>query len=120
VHDQDDKCDKDNIIRQLLKVQAQITVTPLVTHGNPNVYCLDSCIKPNTNHYDNKYDCDTTWESGCRPKCNFTLTQVVCVEIPISIDVDVDIKKGIVCCGRPEIKDKDEKRKCKQFYMPMI
>lgn len=119
--DQDNKCDKENIVRQLLKVQAQITVTPLVTHGEPNVYCIDSCIKHNSNCHDHRYDCDTFWESGCsRHKCNFTLTQLICVEIPISFDADVDIKEGIVCCGRPEIENKDEDRKHKQFYMQMI
>lgn len=121
------KCDKENTIEQLIKVQAQITVTPLVEHGNPKVYCIDSCIKPisdccnqqccNCNYYDcNCYDyCDrnpnqnTTCESGkSKTKCNYTLTQIICVEIPISIDADVDIKEGIVCCDRPNAKPIDK------------
>lgn len=120
MHEQNDKC-KENIIRELLKVQAQITVTPLVRHGEPKVFCIDSCIKPNKRCPDHGYGCDTFWESGCsRNRCNFTLTQVICVEIPISFDAEVDIKEGIVCCGRPEIKDRDVNRKGKQFYMQMI
>lgn len=138
------KCDKENIIQQLVKVQAEITVTPLVKHENPKVYCIDSCIKPNSdccnqqccncNYCDCDYECcdcynqrccncnycncdccdrnpnqDTTCESGrSKTKCNYTLTQIICVEIPISIDADIDIKEGIVCCDRPNAKPIDK------------
>lgn len=137
--DQYNRCDKENIVSQLLKVQAQITVTPLVKHGNPNVYCMNSCIKPNSDYCDHEcddcndcdYDCcdccdcgsdyDTDWKPRrTKDKCNFTLTQVICIEIPISIDADVDIQEGIVCCGRPDVKSIDDINKKKQFYMQMI
>lgn len=134
-------CDKEKIIRQLLKVQAQITVTPQVKHGIPKVYCIKSNIKPNSNCYNHDcYDCDcdccdcdccdccgcdsdynATWESGgSKHRCNFTLTQVICVEIPISIDTDVDIDEGIICCSKPEFKSIDDKNKNKQFCMQIF
>lgn len=92
--DQFNSCDKENIVHQLLKVQAQVSVTPIVKHGKHKVYCLDSCIKPNS-------DC---CNDGPDHNCNFTLTQIICVEIPICFDADVDIKKGILCCGKPYVK----------------
>lgn len=102
MHDQNNKCE--NIVRQLLKVQAQVKVTPFVKHGEPNVYCIDSQIKPKRKCHDYEYEGDSHWESDClRNKCNFTLTQLICVEIPICVDADIDIKEGIVCCGKPEV-----------------
>ncbi len=95
-------CGKENILSQLLKVQAQIKVTPLVKHGRPKVYCISSGIKPNSQDCDYKCDsCDDDYESA--GTCKFTLTQLIKVEIPISFDADVDIKKGVLCCGKPEI-----------------
>ncbi|MGI6733614.1 MAG: hypothetical protein ACOX4J_05505 [Anaerovoracaceae bacterium] len=48
-------------------------------------------------------------------KYNYTLTQIICIEIPISIDADVDIKEGILCCGEPEIQPLDDiNKKIKQ------
>lgn len=110
--DQFDICDKENIIHQLIKVQAQVKVTPLVKHGVPKIHCIDSCIKPHSDCHDydcdchdydcSDYDCDCA--DGSDHDCNFTLTQIICVEVPISFDVDVDVKKGILCCGEPYIK----------------
>ncbi|MEA4987348.1 MAG: hypothetical protein VB095_04765 [Anaerovorax sp.] len=125
--DQYTNCEK--MIRQLLEVQAQITVKPLVEYGKPNVYCVDSSITPNpdccncdcNSSVDNCYDCDcnycdcdcydwgsnynAVWESErSRHQCNYTLTQVICVEIPIYIEADVEIDEGIVCCDSPEIE----------------
>jgi len=139
VSDQHAECDKEKIIRQLLKVQAQVTVTPLVKHGMPKVYCINSSLKRNFDCCVREccdYDCchcdccdccdccdwdpvyDTAWESGrTKHKCNFTLTQLICVEIPISIDADVDVDEGIVCCGRPDFKSIDDKNENNQFYM---
>lgn len=145
--DQPNHCDKENMISQLLKVQAQITVTPLVKHGDPKVSCIDSFIRPSfgcCDHdsfdYDDYCDChcdccnhstgyDTVCESRRKPACNFTLTQLICVEIPISMDVDVDIQEGILCCDRPEVESTNDDRKTdnkidrnrkKPFFMQMI
>ncbi|MDD2190541.1 MAG: hypothetical protein PHS11_06725 [Eubacteriales bacterium] len=118
MHDQNNECGRENIIRQLLKVQAQVTVAPFVKCGETNVYCVDSHIKPNRNCKNKKYGCDTFWESGCtRNECNFTLTQIIGIEIPISFDAKVEIKEGIVCCGRPELENESEDRENKQFIM---
>lgn len=158
---QDNKCGKENIIRQLVKVQAQVSIMPDVKHGPPKVYCLDSCIKPNPDfcdeecfdrrcwdqeccdyrfYYQNQYNrncCDSNYSDCCcnnsdydsvymlDHECNYTLTQILCIEIPISIDANVDIKEGIACCGRPEIQSAEDTRdirieKKKPFYMQMI
>lgn len=109
--DHDNSCDKENTIHQLLKVQAHVKVKPLVKHGIPKVYCIDSCIKPHLGHghdSSNGFEgCDYDHNNGCTREsdhnCNFTLTQLICVEIPISFGADVDIKKGITCCGNPDI-----------------
>jgi len=136
------KCNKENIISQFVKVQAQVTVTPLVAYGKPKVCCINSSITPNPceccdyNSYENDCNCnsmdcnfydwntnyDETCESGkSETKCNFTLTQVICIEIPISIDADVNVKEGIACCGKHDVKPIDNINKKKPFsYMPMI
>lgn len=111
--DQFNSCDKEKIVHQLIKVQAQVKVTPLIKHGIPKVHCIASCIKPHSGHtnceydcggcnYDYDYDCDSSDASD--HNCYFTLTQIICVEVPISFGVDVDVKKGILCCGKPDIK----------------
>ena len=88
--DQLNTCDKENTIHQLLKVQAQVKDKPLVKHGIPKVYCVHSCIKPHFNCCNEESN-------------NFTITQLIRVEIPISFGADVDIKKGIICCGNPDM-----------------
>lgn len=89
-------CDKEEIVHQFLEVQAQVTVTPLVNHGTPKAYCVDSDIKQ-----DGNWDC--VWRPGRRrDKCTFTLSKVICVEIPITFDVDVDVDQGITRCCEPD------------------
>ncbi len=150
------KCEKENIIRQLVKVQAQVSVIPDIRHGTPKVSCLGSCIKPNPDccdkdchdcrcHCHGCRDCDCCWhnqfycdyesqyddyccencnyDSVCisKQECNYTLTQIICIEIPISIDACVDIKEGIACCGKPKIQSVDDlDKKRKPYYMQMI
>lgn len=139
------KCNKENIISQLVKVQAQVTVTPLVAYGKPKVCCIHSSLTPNSgypceccdhNSYEynsncNSMDCnfvewDAEYNETCElgssgSKCNFTLTQVICIEIPISIDADVNVKEGIACCDKHDVKPIDNINKKKPFcYMPMI
>ncbi|NLJ57942.1 MAG: hypothetical protein GX339_03750 [Tissierellia bacterium] len=99
------KCEKENLIRQLVEVQAQVSVIPHVRHGTPEVSCLDCCIKPNLNCCEKDYyDCGCCdWEYR-RHKFNYTLTQLICLEIPIWIDADVEIKEGISGYGKPKIQ----------------
>lgn len=139
VPNQYNKCDKENIIRQLMEVQAQVTVTPLINHGNPKVYCVNSCISPNyeynnCNYCDCSYpdfynstccykgcDYNTTCESSSSQcKYNYTLTQVICIEIPICIDAEVDIREGIACCGKPDIIPTGCISNTKRAYMQII
>jgi len=98
---ENEECDQINscgeeIVHQFLEVEAQVTITPLVRHGRPKVTCLGSELK--------KDDCN--WGTSCRScrkdECTYTLRQVLCVEIPITLGVDVDVDEGITHCGRPE------------------
>lgn len=77
----------------MVKVQAQVKVTPLVKHGTPRIYCVD----PGANDWD---CCD--WDFSCGDRtCDFNICQIMCIEIPICFDAAVDIKKGIGCCDQP-------------------
>lgn len=76
--------DNNKIVQQLLEVEAQVTVTPHINHGKPKIFCVKSDILP------------------CCDSENFTVTQVIYVEIPITFDVDVDVDKGIVHCCEPD------------------
>lgn len=103
-------CDNKALIHQLVKVQAQVTVTPLVKHGKPKVYCIDiPCCNCECNC---NCDCDRCyedyfqiWRPIGRPhnNCTFNFTQALLIEIPIAFEVDTDINQGIQCCGKPEI-----------------
>lgn len=138
------QCDKQNVIRQLVKVEAQVTVTPLVEHGAPKVYCTNSCINPNFDYGNPECDscnyCDCfnheSYNSACcywdpnynttsecdrlKHKYNYTLTQVICIEIPIFIDAEVDIKEGIACCDKPDIFPKEALNIKKRSYMQVL
>ena len=106
-------CPKETIVSQLMKVQTQVTINPIVTHGRPKVYCLDSDISHGCNREENPKSYYPAKEECSKPnnKCSFILTQLLCVEIPIELDVDVDVDKGIVCCGRPGIGSCDPRHK---------
>lgn len=153
---QNNKCENENLIRQLVKVQAQVSVVPDVRHGTPRVSCIDSCIKPNPHCFceedcdfrccdrkcrdykrcwHNKFNCsfESDYDDCCNEntdfdlvsapgrKHNYTLTQVICIEIPISLGADVEIKEGIACCGKPEIQSADDiSNKKRPYYMQMI
>ncbi|HNS79656.1 MAG TPA: hypothetical protein PKM17_13495 [Syntrophorhabdus sp.] len=87
---------EETIVHQMVKVQAQVSVEPYIKCGRSKVYCIDSHIRPDC-------ECDEIKEpERCDKKCTFTLTQVICVEIPIAIGVDVDVDPGIVRCGTPD------------------
>lgn len=111
--DQNTDCGKEAIIHQLLKVQAQVTVTPIIKDGRPRVYCIDSDIRPACDDDEDRraYYQRRRESEDSDGKCTFTVTQVLCVEIPISVDVDVDVDQGIVRCGRPEFGPCEHPRK---------
>jgi hypothetical protein len=95
------KCD--TIVHQFLEVEADITVKPIIKHGRPMVSCIESDFKPSCKYERGRTNYPGNREQeNCGGKCTFTVTQVICVEIPISFEVDVDVDEGIVHCGRPE------------------
>ncbi|NLB41823.1 MAG: hypothetical protein GX815_06090 [Clostridiales bacterium] len=97
-------CSKETIVSQIVKAQAQITVNPIVKHGRPKVYCLESNIRPCKQS--KKVNYWTPPEDRCKKpsnNCTFTLTQLLCVEIPIEFGVDVDVNTGITRCGTAKI-----------------
>lgn len=102
--DQITKCDKETLVHQFLKVQAQVTVKPIVKQGEPKVHCIDSDINPDYNCYENKKAGQQTERKPEKEigKSTFTLTQVLCVEIPLTVGVDVDVDHGIARCGKPD------------------
>ena len=95
-------CCTETLIHQMVKVQAQVTVTPLVKHGKPKVYCIETYFKSPDNCNVYKGDCRRTRCKSENCDGTFNVTQVFCIEIPISFDVDVDVDKGILCCDDPE------------------
>ena len=97
-------CSEETIVSQLKKAQAQISINPIVNHGQPRVYCLESNIRPGVEAKRPNYWTPPQDRCG-KPstKCTFTLTQLLCVEIPIEFDVDVKVDKGIARCGTAKI-----------------
>jgi hypothetical protein len=89
----------DAIVHQLLEVEAQVTVKPLIKHGKPMVYCVDTEIQTDRNCKEEEEENG----SDKSDKCKFTVTQVICVEIPLSFSVDVDINDGRIDCSVPEV-----------------
>lgn len=103
--DQYTNYNKETIVHQLLKVQAQVTVTPTIKEGKPIIYCVKSDIKPGIDCDERKNAYYQKWKEPARVdnKCTFTLTQLLCVQIPISMDVGVDVDQGIVHCDTPQL-----------------
>jgi hypothetical protein len=105
--DENLNCTKTIIANQLVKTQAVVTIEPIAQCGDPKVYCIGSNVKPRDDRKPKPKSfypiiggrsCDEQ-----RSKCSFTLTQLLCIEIPIEIDVDIDLEQEIVCCGTPRI-----------------
>jgi len=90
------KYNKELLVNQLIKALTQVCIKPSSTHGRPKICCLDTKIKQGCDAEDFK-DC-------CKPgeKCVFTVSQLFCVEVPIMLDIDVDVNEAIACCGKPE------------------
>lgn len=98
-------CIEQTVVNQLIRAQAQVTIKPVIKQGKPKVYCLDSDIKPNYVREESPEAYYPPLKECTKPsnKCTFTLTQLLCVEVPINIDVDVDVDEGIIQCGRPRL-----------------
>lgn len=86
---QEDGCKP--IVSTEVCVEADVTVTPIVTPGNPVVNCIgDPFI-------------GTCEELGFIPSpngtCMFTVSQILCVNIPIMFNAEVEAVAGDVACG---------------------
>ncbi len=86
------------LVHQLLEVEAHVTITPLIKHGKPIISCVESDIQPCC---DSEKEKEEKSETAAR-KCTFTVTQLICVEIPIAFDVEVDVDQGIATCCTPD------------------
>lgn len=97
-------CGKQTIINQLFKVQANVTITPVIKGGISKIVCHASEVKPSWDCDENNLSC-YRWgkKIDIDNKCTFTLTQIICAEIPLSIDVNVDVNSGVVDCDMPSI-----------------
>ena len=100
--DQNTNCDNEKIIYQHVMVQAQVTITPLIKHGKPKIYCINAEFDPCRNINAYKENCYPTGERSCG-SCFFTVEQVLCIEIPITFDVNVDVNQGVLCCGESDL-----------------
>lgn len=81
------------IVSSQVCVEADVTITPTVTAGTPTVNCIGN---PTT---------ATCQSMGFTPSvdgtCSFTFAQVLCINVPITFDADVDAQRGDVACGMP-------------------
>lgn len=90
-------CEKRALVHQCVEVNANVTVTPILDHGNPTVLCIKSEVYPGHCCKEEITSCDCSSES-----CTFHVSQVLCVEIPISFGVEVDVDKGHIKCEKPD------------------
>lgn len=98
----DANCEK--VVHQCLEVQARVSVAPTVKPGRPSVLCIASEFSSPGDRCELCRACCHTRKGPERTCCStFTVTQLLCIEIPLVFDVDVDIDGGIVHCGKPQI-----------------
>lgn len=72
-------------------VEADVTVTPSVVAGTPTVNCVGN---PQTVSCQGRGFTPSTTDS-----CVFTVSQVLCVSIPITFDAEATAVLGLVACG---------------------
>lgn len=82
--------DCSTIINETVCVQADITITPSVVVGTIEYFCvggpkIGSCT-------------GTPVE-----KCNFSVSQNICVQVPLTFSVDVDARPAGAACGTPSV-----------------
>lgn len=88
----------DSILRQMVEVGAKVTVTPLVKPGKIKI----TCLKTRINRGKGKARSD-------RGRCylvkqhSFVVTQMLSIQIPLRYGVRVDLEKGLVFCGNPDM-----------------
>lgn len=72
-------------------VEANVTITPFVTPGTPTVTCLGPI----------SFGPCTDFTQSPTRSCRFTVSQVLCVNVPLSFGADVQAEIGNVACGIP-------------------
>lgn len=91
-------CEKRALVHQCVEINANVTVTPILDHGDPTVSCIKSEVCSGHSCKEKEsVNCDS-----CSESCTFHVSQVLCVEIPICFGVEVDVEKGHIRCGRPD------------------
>jgi len=92
-------CKKRTTINQLLAVDAKVTVTPLVKHGKPLISSMKAKVQPSWDDEKEISSDPDRFSNGC----TFTVTQVLCVRVPLSFGVVVDVDDGRVHCSPPQV-----------------
>ena len=90
-HDKDDKCPKEacrSNFFQKEKICVPVKITPHATPGEATVTCCGKPVVMNGNHC-----------KGDQSYCMFTVTQALCIEIPIAFGALVETGIAVVECG---------------------
>ena len=86
---------------QKLSVCVPVTVTPFAKPGATETKCCgDPVVKPG----------DSTCTGRKNGACNFTITQEICVKVPVEFGADVNVGDTFVECK--DVSDKDICRSC--------
>ncbi|RLQ96321.1 hypothetical protein [Falsibacillus albus] len=83
-----------NTVSQQVCVEAVVTITPSVTPGLPTVSCVGLPIV-GSSCADQGFTPSTT----IPPSCTTTFAQVLCVNVPLTFNADVQATAGQVGCG---------------------
>lgn len=75
-------------VKETVCVQADIKITPNVTVGTIRTFCVGRPV----------FEACSGKPAG---ECCFTVSQNICVQVPISFDVDVTAESGGLVCGTP-------------------
>ncbi|RLQ96350.1 hypothetical protein [Falsibacillus albus] len=83
-----------NIVSQQVCVEAVVTITPNVTPGDPMVACVGLPTVGTT-----CADLGFTPSTTIPGSCTTTFAQVLCVNMPLTFNADVQATPGQVGCG---------------------
>lgn len=99
--DQNEKCKKEKHVYQLVKVQGQVRVKPKIKQGPARVYCLETDIRPHGERCRGIVDFPQKDSINYEDSCSFTVSQMLCVEVPIAFDAVAEVSRGRIVCGKP-------------------
>ena len=86
--DRIDRNDCRAFIKKGLEVKTPVRVDVRTTTGGVNIVCAKPRIT----------ESETLSIQQCSSKCEFTISQKICVEIPISYRIRADVKDSFVDC----------------------